>query len=81
MIQYRGHFGYSRNFSRIFIIKRVHRTPVASPKMWYLPTSEKNCASRMLSIKGRESSTVYVSDEKRLRMRPVGVLSKNFIFA
>lgn len=32
-------------------------------------------------MKGNESSTVYVSDENLLIIRPVGVTSKNFMFA
>ena len=29
-------------------------------------------------IKGKESSIAYISELKRLRIRPIGVVSKNF---
>lgn len=35
----------------------------------------------MLAMKGKESSTVYTSDENRLRICPSGKMSKNTIFA
>ena len=38
------------------------------PKIW---------ARKMLSWNGRESSMAYMSEENRLMMRPIGVVSKN----
>lgn len=46
-----------------------------------LPIREQNCASRMFIMNGRESSTVYVSDENLLMIRPAGVMSKNLTLA
>lgn len=38
-------------------------------------------ARKMLSINGRLSSTQYRSEEKRFRIRPVGVVSKKVTVA
>lgn len=44
------------------------------------PSRPTNCARRMFKINGSESSIAYVSDEKRFKMRPNGVTSKNWNF-
>ena len=41
----------------------------AKPNIW---------AKNIFMIKGKESSIAYISELKRLRIRPIGVVSKNF---
>lgn len=49
--------------------------------MTSMPSSPYMLARKMLRIKGKVSSTQYRSEEKRFRMRPVGVVSKKVTVA
>lgn len=46
-----------------------------------MPSSPYMLARKMLRINGRLSSTQYRSEEKRFRIRPVGVVSKKVTVA
>ena len=41
-----------------------------------MATSEETCAKNIFSMNGSESSTVYMSLDKRFITRPIGILSK-----
>lgn len=44
--------------------------------MHHLPISPASWANKMLKMNGNESSMVFVSELKRFKIRPTGVMSK-----